>query len=175
HYGITDLRRDGGANGPPLFKFNVNIMRFNYGFSFAGHNAIAHNLSLGPVEYLSIAVYERSEGVPLRIDFDANPALYSAADIADCRERVFWLLAAIADTAVAIARLEALSAAERRSPLEEGNATEQVLGGGTLVDALGAQAAARADAVAAVFEDARLSYGELEARANQLAHHLCGL
>ncbi len=43
------------------------------------------------------------------------------------------------------------------------------------MDALGAQAAARPDAVAAVFEDARLSYAELEARANQLAHHLRGL
>src|SRR5207249_8182285 len=50
-----------------------------------------------------------------------------------------------------------------------------VLGGGTLVDALGAQAAAHPDAVAAVFEDARLSYAELEARANQLAHHLRAL
>lgn len=46
HYGIADLRRVDGANGRPLFKFNVNIMRFNYAFSFAGHNAIAHNLSL---------------------------------------------------------------------------------------------------------------------------------
>ena len=72
HYGITDLRRDSGVNSSPLFRFNVNIMRFNYGFSFAEHGAIAHNLSLGPVEDLSIAIYERSDGLPLRIDFDAT-------------------------------------------------------------------------------------------------------
>src|SRR5436190_3447372 len=49
-YQITDLRRDVGgiANGGTLFGLSVNIMRFNYDFSFAGNNAIAHNLSLGP-------------------------------------------------------------------------------------------------------------------------------
>src|SRR6185369_693323 len=64
---------------------------------------------------------------------------------------------AVAAPDVAIGRLELLSASERRQVLEDWNAT------------------GRADAVAAVFEDARLSYGELEARANQLAHHLRAL
>src|SRR5262249_17258215 len=149
HYGITDLRRNGGANGPPLFKFNGKINRVNYGFSFSRHNSIAHNLSLRPGGDISIAVYGVSGGVPLCMDFDANPVLYSAADIADYQERFFKLLTAIADPDVAIGRLELLSSAERRQLLEEWNATDRVLGGGTLVDALGAQAAAHPDAVAA--------------------------
>src|SRR5439155_11507335 len=39
-YQITDLRRDVGgiANGGTLFGLSVNIMRFNYDFSFAGNN-----------------------------------------------------------------------------------------------------------------------------------------
>ena len=64
NYQIADLRRDLGASADAraLFGVSVNIMPFDYGFDFAGHRATAHNLSLGPVEDLSIAVYDRSDG-----------------------------------------------------------------------------------------------------------------
>ena len=48
------------VDGRALFGLSVNVMPFDYGFSFAGHRATAHNLSLGPVEDLSISVYDRS-------------------------------------------------------------------------------------------------------------------
>src|SRR6516162_6673797 len=177
-YQITDLRRDVGgiANGETLFGLSVNIMRFNYDFSFAGNNAIAHNLSLGPVEDLSIAVYDRADGGPLRIDFDANPTFHTAADLADHQQRFLRLLtAAVAAPEVAIGRLDILSAAERRRLLEEWNATEHALPAATLPQLFAAQAAAAPDAVAVVFAGEQLGYGELEARANQLAHHLRAL
>src|SRR5947207_5143877 len=172
-YQIADLRRNGGiGNGQRLFGFNVNIMRFDYSFSFAGNNAVAHNLSLGPVEDLSIAIYDRSDGAPLRIDFDANPALYTATDLADHQQRFLNLLAAVGDPDVAIGRLELLSAAERRRLLEDWNATGRAVLPATLPQLFAAQAAARPDAIAVVFAAERLSYGELEARSNQLAQHL---
>ena len=65
-----------------LFGVSINVMPFDYGFSFAGHRATAHNLSLGPVEDLNISVYDRADGAPLRVDFDINPALHTAADLA---------------------------------------------------------------------------------------------
>ena len=56
----------------------VNIMAFDYDLSFGGYSATAFNLSNGPVDDLSISVYERSDDRGLRIDLDANPAyLYS--------------------------------------------------------------------------------------------------
>src|SRR5262249_55760014 len=62
--------------------------------------------------------------------------------------------------------------AERHTILQEWNATERALPGATLPQLFAAQAAATPDAVAVVFEGEQLSYGELEGRANQLAHQL---
>src|SRR5207245_5858920 len=70
---------------------------------------------------------------------------------------------------------EILSAAERRRLLRDWNATERALPGATLPQLFAAQAAKTPDAVAVVFAGEQLSYGELDARANQLAHHLRAL
>src|SRR5262249_42350817 len=55
------------------------------------------------------------------------------------------------------------------------NATARAVAGATLPQLFAAQAAKTPDAVAVVFGDEQLSYGELEGRANQLAHHLRAL
>ena len=45
-YQVADLRRDIGDvdDGRPLFGLNLNVMRFDYDFSFGGHRAEARNL-----------------------------------------------------------------------------------------------------------------------------------
>src|SRR5262249_41417972 len=79
-----------------------------------------------------------------------------------------------------IGALDILSSAERATILRDWNDTAHALpfaasASATLPTLFAAQAARTPDAVAVVFGDARLSYRELDVRANQLAHHLRSL
>src|SRR5262249_44962307 len=80
-----------------------------------------------------------------------------------------------ADPARAIGSLEILAPDERRTILRDWNATARPVPHATLPQLFAAQAANTPEAAAVVFEDQRLSYAALDARANQLAHHLRGL
>ena len=172
-YQIADLRRDAGHVGSDrLFGVSANIMRFDHDFGFAGHQAVAHNLSLGPVEDLSIAFYDHSLAGPMRIDFDANPALHEACDLANRHREFLRLLTSIASPDAAIGSLEILAADERHRIVEQWNATSRAVAGGSLPALFAAQAAATPDAIAAVYQDRELSYAALDAHANRLAHHL---
>ena len=124
------MRRDAGGVERTLFGLSINVMPFDYGFSFAGHRATAHNLSLGPVEDLSISVYDRADGRPLRIDFDANPALHTQADLAGYRQRFLRLLTALADAERPIGNLELLERAERDTILRQWNDTARPIAAG---------------------------------------------
>ncbi len=177
-YPIAELRREtrGFDNSRPVFALSVNIMPFDYDFRFAGCAAIARNLSLGPVDDISISVYDRSDGGPIQIDFDANPARYETDDLAGYQERFLRLLeGAVGDPGRAISALEILSAAERRVLLHDWNDTARALPPTTLPGLFAAQAARTPEAIAVVGDEQNLSYGELEVRANRLAHHLRGL
>ncbi|HEX5872346.1 MAG TPA: amino acid adenylation domain-containing protein, partial [Longimicrobium sp.] len=81
----------------------------------------------------------------------------------------------VADADVRLSRLDLLGEAERALVLEEWNRTEAEVPRDVCIHELfEGQVARTPDAVAVVFEDASLTYGELNARANRLAHHLRG-
>src|SRR5713101_5521619 len=70
-YNIANLRRDIGRGADQrVFGPTVNVMPFDYDLRFDGHRVTAHNLSNGPVEDLSIVLYDRSDSRELRTDFD---------------------------------------------------------------------------------------------------------
>jgi amino acid adenylation domain-containing protein len=73
---------------------------------------------------------------------------------------------------VCIGELEMLSAREREQLVERWNETAVPYPSGTVVELIEEQASRRPDAVAVVLEGRRLTYGEVNARANRLARRL---
>ena len=89
-------------------------MPFDYDLRFGRHPATAHNLTNGPVEDLSIVMYDRSDSREFRIDFNGNPASYSPGELADLQQQFLRLLAAVADPDQLIGQLDILAPEERR-------------------------------------------------------------
>ncbi|MCP3467984.1 non-ribosomal peptide synthetase, partial [Bradyrhizobium sp. CCGUVB23] len=104
-------------------------------------------------------------------------ALFDQATIERQRGYLLALLQAmVADAQQAVGRIELLAADERAYLLEELNRTAVTYPEQQCIHELfEAQVRRAPDAVAVVYQDQRVSYGELNARANQLAHHLIGL
>ncbi|WP_033058535.1 non-ribosomal peptide synthetase, partial [Sinorhizobium arboris] len=119
----------------------------------------------------------REEGEVIAGTFGYATALFDRATIERQRSYLLALLRAmVADVGQSVGRIDILPADERRYVLEELNRTEAEYPSELCVHELfEAQVRRAPDAVAVVHEDEELSYGELNARANRLAHHLIGL
>ncbi|MER9096184.1 condensation domain-containing protein, partial [Mesorhizobium sp. M0700] len=109
--------------------------------------------------------------------FGYATALFDQATIERQRGYLLALLRAMAaDAGQPVGRIELLSAAERTYLLEDLNRTAAAYPSQRCIHELfEAQVRQAPEAVAVVHEDERLSYGELNARANRLAHHLIAL
>ena len=173
-YQIADQREDvsGIIDGRALCRLNLNIKRFKYDFLFANHHVVAYDLSTVPVQDLSIVFCDYSDGSPLPIEFRGNPEFHDAADLADHQQRFLRLLTEIDDPDRAIGSLDILTADERHTILHEWNDTAHAIPSGTLPELFAAQVDKTPDAIAVVFEEQSLSYAQLDAHSNRLAHHL---
>ncbi|WP_263251409.1 amino acid adenylation domain-containing protein [Saccharopolyspora rosea] len=175
NYRGEDLRRDLKLLGAdrPLFGPMVNIKSFDYDLAFGDSPATVHNLAAGPVDDLTVAVY--GSGADLRLEFDANPDLYSADDLAAHRERFARFLRAFAAEDGPVERIDLLAPEERERILVEWNAPlpgNRPAPEATLPQLFEEQAARTPDAIAVTCGDQQLRYDELNERANRLAHHL---
>ena len=109
-----------------------------------------------------------------RCELHYDQTLFERADVERLGRQYVTLLGdALADAAQRIADLDILHATERDELVVQFNDTTRAfdLEGG-LHELFERHAAQTPDAVAVVCEDGQLSYGELNGRANQLAHHL---
>lgn len=177
-YRIADIRRDLGRIDRPLFGPQVNVMAFDYDMTFAGCRVIAHNLANGPVDDLSIAIYDRLIDDDVRIDFDANPLRYTPDEVRAHLDRFIALLSGLVeaeferDPAKRVGHLS-LVTAEEKQLLAKWNATAADTDSDKcLHECIAEQARRTPDAVAVVCEGQQLTYAELDSRANQLAHYL---
>jgi amino acid adenylation domain-containing protein len=127
-----------------------------------------------PTHYpLTITGYLRPE---LRLSIEYSPAYFEDATIARMAGHFGRLLESVArDPGQRISTLEMLREEERRQLLEDWQGAEREIGETTIPELIERQAESTPDAVAVVYGDAHLSYGELNTRANQLAHYLIGL
>ncbi|MFB6477579.1 amino acid adenylation domain-containing protein [Streptomyces virginiae] len=118
------------------------------------------------------------EGLGLRVDFAAE--LFDAASAERLMDGYLTLLTAVAEApGIALEALDPLGAAERELLLDvwgRGRAAFPEDADAVDVAGLVAEQAGRVpDAVAVVFGTEELTYRELDARADRLAHHLRGL
>lgn len=174
-YRYEELRRDLGllAKGQQISLVGVNIEPFDYDLRFGGHPSIAHNMSNGTIEDLTFFVYDRGDDKGLRIDLDANPSLYSQQELDEHRDRLQRLLSGLLATPEqAITNIDLLSAAERQQLLYDWNQTSAPTAEQRFDQAFATQAVAAPSAVALLCDGQRMSYQQLDERANQLAAEL---
>ncbi|MGE3912018.1 MAG: condensation domain-containing protein, partial [Chloroflexota bacterium] len=124
---------------------------------------------------LTLEVYERPEGLAVCVEYSTD--LFDESTIFRLATQYQTLLKAVVEAPDArISELPLLTTVERDRLLYEWNQTAAVYPRGTGLHRLfEAQAARVPDAVAVEFDDGWISYGELNRRANQLAHALRGL
>jgi natural product biosynthesis luciferase-like monooxygenase protein/amino acid adenylation domain-containing protein/FkbM family methyltransferase len=129
--------------------------------------------SASPKFDLSLGIADDAAG-GLAGGLEYAAALREPATAARMAEQYAVLLAGIvADPGARAMTLPLMTAAERRRVLAEGHGPERGAAPGECVHELVARQAARApDAVALWFRGATLTYGELDRRANRLAHYL---
>ncbi|WP_261340688.1 non-ribosomal peptide synthase/polyketide synthase [Amycolatopsis orientalis] len=173
-YRGEDLARELGASGGvhELVGLSVNFMAVDAELAFGDAKATVHNLELGPISDVAIAVYDAGEGRGLRFDFDADAAVSSDAELAEHRRRFATVLDGLVERPeLPLAAIDLLSAAERAEVLELGTATAESPEV-SWPEAFDRVVARKPDAEAVVCEGVRLTYAEVDAAANRLARLL---
>lgn len=174
-YRIEDLHRDLHLpDDSDYVEPAINIMASDHDLRFAGYRGTTHTVSAGLIGDLSIGVWDSRDDAHLRIGWTANPEVCSADDLAAHQQRFLGLLqaVAVADPDQPIGRMEIVTPEERHWLRVGYGDTVRPVAPTCLPELFEAQVSATPTATAVVFDKTVLSYGELNRRANQLAHAL---
>ncbi|MGW2786856.1 amino acid adenylation domain-containing protein, partial [Streptomyces populi] len=175
-YRSEDLLRDLGAPGGigTAFPLIVNIMAFNSRPSFAGHPASVHHFVSGSTTDLAVWVFDYRDGNPPLLRLHGSPEAYGPDGLAVHQERLLALLDTLADCDQdePVGRIELLTAEERRELTALGAGPVTPVPAASLPELFREHVRATPDLAALVCGDLSLTYAELDARANRLAHAL---
>lgn len=158
-----------------LFDIGVSYERHNYEAAFGQARGMAIPL-VNEYQTAPLMLYVREfhDDEAVLVDFVYNKAYFMQDEIASIQQRLLNLLDAAQQTPhVPVKALPVLTAAEYRQLTVEWNATVvDYLQARPVHELIELQAEATPDATALVFEEKHLSYRELNAAANRLAHRL---
>ncbi|RAJ45598.1 non-ribosomal peptide synthase protein (TIGR01720 family)/amino acid adenylation domain-containing protein [Kitasatospora sp. SolWspMP-SS2h] len=173
-YRGEELRRALGLVGTDgrLYGPLLNIKPFDLDLDFAGSPGHTVNLAAGPVDDLSLSVAKTPDH-RLQLEFDANPLLYTEAELALHARRFTALLERLAaEPQRPLGTLDLLADEERADVLERWNATAREVPPGTLAERIAARVERTPDAPAVTAPDGELTYRQLWLRAGDLAEEL---
>jgi natural product biosynthesis luciferase-like monooxygenase protein/amino acid adenylation domain-containing protein len=160
-----------GADFGPV----INVMPFMQGLEFGAFASKSFNVSARTASDISFSFFVGQDN-DLDLYCTANSYVYSQEDVEVHQSCLQQLIASIvASPLTQIGQIDLLGAAERQRILLDWNGAIALAQDVTLPELFERQAARKPGATALVFEGTALSYGELNVRANRLAHHLIAL
>ncbi|MFE2378170.1 amino acid adenylation domain-containing protein [Streptomyces sp. NPDC059398] len=185
-YPAEDLRNDRGlaAGGGRLTGPSVNVLAFDDTLRFGPHTATLHNLSVGPVDDMVVAVHASYGGGGLRIDLLGNPRLHTQRELENHHDRLLRLVGRFTDDpGRQIGSLRTVGDTEQRRLIglgsgdagtagESGTVPAAAPATGTLPEQFAARAREHPQDTALVSGAVRLTFGALDARVNALAARL---
>ncbi|RKI51412.1 amino acid adenylation domain-containing protein, partial [Corallococcus sp. AB049A] len=173
---VEALQPDRSLSHTPLFQTLLALQNVPQGDLGLPGMSLKPLMMESRTAKFDVSVFFVEEGEGLRGSVEYSTELFDATTVHRMVEHLRVLLdAALSRPEAAVSRLPMLDAEERQRILDGGNRTESAVK--TPVHVLFAEQARKTpDAVALQTQDGRtLKYGELDAKANQLAHHLRAL
>ncbi|MGW4690256.1 amino acid adenylation domain-containing protein, partial [Streptomyces sp. NPDC004244] len=175
-YRSEDLLRDLGVPDDigTAFPLVVNIVAFASEPSFAGHSATVRHLSEAATTDLAVWAFAHRDGSVPRLVLNGAPDAYGDDELAAHQQRLLALLDVVADCDPdeVVGRIDLLTAEEHRGVAALGTGPVATAPATGLPELFREHVRATPDLVALVCGDVSLTYAELDARANRLAHAL---
>lgn len=171
---VEDLRPERDPSRNPLFQVSFALQNATRTkLELSGLTLLPLEVHSGTTKFdLSLSILEGADGLKATWEYDVD--LFDGARISRMVDHFHVLLEGIvADPGCKLSELPLLTAAEREQILAEWNETQTIFPENRCVHELFEQQVERTPtAVAVEFEDTKLTYKELNERANQLAHYL---